>query len=88
MYKGVPYLSPINSSSESEAKDNGIWMGCLSFMIYWIYCGMRKISTIKTAAHDRMQVNATIVVAMITDREWSRPCCGAGGLGISFIWAS
>jgi hypothetical protein len=36
-----------------------------------IYFGIRMIKTINTAAQDRMQVRATIVVAMMTALPWS-----------------
>ena len=46
------------------------------------------INTIKMEAQEMMQVNATMVVAMIMARAWSWPCCGAGETGVSFISAS
>jgi hypothetical protein len=49
---------------------------------------MRMISTIKTAAQDRMQVNATMVVAMITARPWSGSFLGEEEAGNSVIYYS
>jgi hypothetical protein len=46
------------------------------------------IKMIKTDAQETMQVSATMVLAMITARVWSRPDCGAGERGVSFISSS
>jgi hypothetical protein len=53
-----------------------------------VYCGIRMISTINTAAHATMQVNATMDVAMITARAWSRLSGTGAGMGVSFILTS